>query len=314
MIRWVFCTLLNVNVSYPSKAPQEKNDDDDDDDDLQEAMRFSRFLDCHAKLFVRNKEDRTSSVGFMFHHVAKEKGPRSTLEEDKEVHLDYVLRCTKNWAADRLLGEGGYGKVYRATDSLGTKSQEFAAKRLECKSDEEREALKKVTDAEIKTFFSFRHPNIVKLLGFCKTADMAVLLYEYEPAGSVDRHLEDSELAAKLSWPCRSKIVKGLLAAIHHLHTYDPSGPCYHRDVKPGNMVLTASVDLKLIDCGLARLATPTQSGSNKTLFFKSSTGSGAPGTPGFKCPKYERTGVFNEKSEMYSVGVTILQTLGVEY
>ena len=230
--------------------------------------------------------------------------------------LDYVLHCTKNWAADRLLGEGGYGKVYRATepDIMGTKSQEFAAKRLECKSEEEREALNKMTDAEIKTLSFFSHKNIIKLLGFCKAADMAVLLYEYEPAGSVDKHLEDSELATKLSWHPRAKIVKGLLAAIHHLHTHDPSGPCYHRDVKPGNIVLTASGDPKLIDCGLARLATQTQSGSNKTLFFKSSTGSGAPGTPGFKCHKYERTGVFTEKSEMYSVGVTILQMPGFNF
>ena len=233
----------------------------------------------------------------------------------EEFDLDYVLRCTENWAADRLLGEGGYGKVYRATDSLGTKSQEFAAKRLECKSDEEREALDKMTNAEIKMFFSFSHPNIVKLLGYCKTGSMTVLLYQHEAIGSLDKHLEDSKLARTLSWHLRAKIVKGLLAAIHHLHTH-PSGPCYHRDVKPGNIVLTASGDpklvdsCKLVDCGLARLA-PNMKSRKKTA---ATTDSGAAGTPGFKCPKYARSGCFDEKSEAYSVGVTILQTLGVEY
>ena len=237
---------------------------------------------------------------------------RQKLESDdvEEFDLEYVLRCTENWAADRLLGEGGYGKVFRATDSLGIKSQDFAAKRLECKSEEEREALDKMTNAEIKTFFSFSHPNIVKLLGYCKTGSMTVLLYQHEAIGSLDKHLEDSKLARTLSWHLRAKIVKGLLAAIHHLHTHDPSGPCYHRDVKPGNMVLTASGDPKLVDCGLARLA-PNMKSRKKTA---ATTDSSAAGTAGFICPKYERTGVFNEKSEMYSVGVTILQMLGVDY
>ena len=241
----------------------------------------------------------------------------SELKSDdvEEFDLDYVLRCTENWAADRLLGEGGYGKVYRATDSLGTKSQEFAAKRLECRSEEEREALDKMTNAEIKTFFSFSHPNIVKLLGYCKTGSMTVLLYQHEAIGSLDKHLEDSKLARTLCWHLRAKIVKGLLAAIHHLHTH-PSGPCYHRDVKPGNIVLTASGDpklvhsCKLVDGGLARLA-PNMKSRKKTA---ATTDSGAAGTPGFKCPKYARSGCFDEKSEAYSVGVTILQTLGVEY
>eukprot|EP00438_Fugacium_kawagutii_P014665 Skav232086 [mRNA] locus=scaffold2353:32814:35204:+ [translate_table: standard] len=244
-------------------------------------------------------------------HLAEAQGPANQAKPcSKEVDLDYVTVCTENWAKDRLLGEGGYGKVFRATDTIGSKPLEFAAKRLECQNEDEREVLNKMTDAEIKTLSFFSHPNIIKLLGFCKTGDMAVLLYEYEPAGSVYRHLEDDKLAQDLSWQSRAKIVKGLLAAIHHLHTNDPSGPCYHRDVKPGNIVLTARGQPKLIDCGLARLATPNAKGSTKTMFFRS-TGSGAPGTPGFKCPKYERTFIFTEKSEMYSVGVTILQMLG---
>ena len=229
----------------------------------------------------------------------------------KEVDLDYVLHCTENWAEHRLVGEGSYGKVYQGIDSLGHKQLQFAAKRLECTDEEQRKMLKQATEAEIKTLSLFIHPNIIKLLGFCKSGDTAVLLYEFEPRGSVDGHLRIEEKAKKFSWSARARVVKGLLAAIHHLYTFESGCPCYHRDVKPGNIVLAAEGEAKLIDCGLAKLVTPNPNDGKSNRSFHATSTSGAAGTPGFRCPKYERTGIFDEKSEMYSVGVTILQQLG---
>ena len=216
-----------------------------------------------------------------------------------------MAQCTADWAEDRKLGGGGggYGKVYKAADRSVSPAIEFAATRLVCQNEEERKMLNKMTDVEIKKLTAFTHPNIIRLLGYCRTEDMMVLLHEYEQLGTVHKHLLRDDLAGKLSWQDRARIVKGLLSAIKHLHTYDPAGPCYHRDVKPGNLVLTESGDAKLFDCGLAQMVGGPWLTGDGAL--------GPPGTPGFMCPKYQRTGVFNEKSEVYSIGITILQMLG---
>ncbi|CAJ1397882.1 unnamed protein product [Effrenium voratum] len=248
----------------------------EEDDELEEAVLLSLRLACRAKL-LRKEVDA--------------------------IDLDYLQRCTENFAEHRLLGEGGYGKVYKAVDK--DEHLEFAAKCLVCENEEERQMMNRMTQAEITTLTAFTHPNIIRLLGYCKTEDTAVLLYEYQPGGSVETHLDEKERAEDLTWTLRANIVKGLVDAIHHLHRHDPAGPCYHRDVKPGNIVLTADGDPKLIDCGLARLAQADVPGS-KTRFCRDTGGS--LGTPGFKCSKFERTGKFEEKSEVYSIGITILQ------
>ena len=230
--------------------------------------------------------------------------------EVHEIDLKYVIHCTEDWSEDRELGEGGFGKIFKAVDQMARPSVGFAAKRLDCSGDNDQAFLKEITDADIKTLTAFTHPNIIRLLGYCKTENMAVLLHEYEPLGSLDAHLVQDDLASKLSWQGRAKVVNGLLSAIKHLHTYDPRGPCYHRDVKPGNIVLTEKGDAKLIDCGLAEMVTIAATRTGKTLSL-GSTGLASLGTPGFVCPEYESTGEFNEKSEVYSIGITTLQRLG---
>ena len=230
--------------------------------------------------------------------------------EVQEIDLKYVIHCTEDWSEDRELGEGGFGKIFKAVDQMARPSVGFAAKRLDCTGDNDQAFLKEITDADIKTLTAFTHPNIIRLLGYCKTENMAVFLYEYEPNGSLDTHLVQDDLASKLSWQGRAKVVNGLLSAIKHLHTYDPRGPCYHRDVKPGNIILTEMGDAKLVDCGLAEMVTIAATRTGKTLSL-GSTGLASLGTPGFVCAEYENTGEFNEKSEVYSIGITTLQTLG---
>ena len=130
-----------------------------------------------------------------------------------------------------------------------------------------------------------------------------MLLYEYEPGSALAHHLESRDLAEQLSWTSRLEIVKGLLASVYYLHYHDPTAPCYHRDIKPSKIVVTSSGKAKLMDCGLAKLKT-WQSFLKGGLNY---------GTPGFVCPKYFRTGIFDEKSETYSVGITLLQLLGLQ-
>ncbi|CAJ1377009.1 unnamed protein product [Effrenium voratum] len=117
----------------------------EEDDELEEAMRLSLRLACRAKL-LRKEVDA--------------------------IDLDYLQRCTENFAEHRLLGEGGHGKVYKAVDK--DEHLEFAAKCLVCENEEERQMMNRMTEAEITTLTAFTHPNIIRLLGYCKTEDTAV--------------------------------------------------------------------------------------------------------------------------------------------
>ena len=111
--------------------------------------------------------------------------------------------------------------------------------------------------------------------------------------------------------------------ALHYLHR-GGGARCFHRDVKSANIVLTATLAPKLIDCGLAMYlpdgqpdesagrgagaaASSSPAAAERTTF--AATG-GVLGTPGYMCPKYARTGNFGEKSEVYSFGMVLLELL----
>mmetsp|Transcript_135524 Transcript_135524/g.432570 ORF Transcript_135524/g.432570 Transcript_135524/m.432570 type:complete len:911 (-) Transcript_135524:268-3000(-) len=248
---------------------------------------------------------------------AADSDARATLCELRAgpVAFDYIARCTSNFAAERAIGHGAYGTVFWAVDKFqgpdgaGT-TLEFAAKKLECADPQDRAALDRMTEAEIQTLTRFTHPHIIRLLGFCRSESATILLYEYEPLGSLDKHLADIDKATRLGWSCRSRIISGLVTAVSYLHLHDPQGPCYHRDVKPGNIVLTAAFSPKLIDCGLSRFLPQDRPAQESKRTLRGTTGLGAVGTPGFMCSRYVSSNAFDEKSEIYAIGVTILQII----
>jgi serine/threonine protein kinase len=85
--------------------------------------------------------------------------------------------------------------------------------------------------------------------------------------------------------------------------------PVFHRDVKSSNAVLCNSGMLvKLIDCGLSMLLKEEQVEAQQSIF--TATQGGALGTPGYMCPQFTRTRKYGEKSEVYSLGVVLLELL----
>ena len=218
------------------------------------------------------------------------------------VGIAYVRRCTDNFAAARALGSpGAFGAVFRGDDA--TLQLRFAVKRLSNTApwSPERSAAR-----EIEVLSHFRHPNIIRLFGYTTEPTDRCLLYELGEKGALSDNLTDDASAARLTWRVRVRIAAGVAAALNYLHRSGAT-PAWHRDVKAANVVLTAVLSAKLIDCGISKLLTPDEAARSGGV---TATGALAFGTPGYMCPVYSKRHKYDEKAEVYSFGVLLLELI----
>lgn len=208
--------------------------------------------------------------------------------------LNDMERATNNFEASRVLGEGGFGVVYRGALDDG---EQVAVKVL--KRDNRhggREFL-----SEVEMLSRLHHRNLVKLIGICSEDNIRCLVYELVPNGSVESHLHGVyKEIAPLDWPTRMKIALGAARGLAYLH--EDSSPCViHRDFKASNILLDHDFTPKVSDFGLARSALSEGNQPISTHVI---------GTFGYVAPEYAMTGHLLVKSDVYSYGVVLLELL----
>lgn len=147
-----------------------------------------------------------------------------------------------------------------------------------------------------------RHPNMVLLLGACP--EYGCLIYEYMGNGSLEDRLLRRGNTPPLSWQIRFKIASEIATGILFLHQTKPE-PIVHRDLKPGNILLDENFVSKISDVGLARLLPPSVTG-DMTQYRMTS----AAGTLCYIDPEYQQTGMLGVKSDVYSLGIMLLQLI----
>lgn len=145
-----------------------------------------------------------------------------------------------------------------------------------------------------------RHPNLVTLMGSCSEA--SGLVYEFLPNGSLEDRLACENDTPPLTWQVRTRIIGEICSALVFLHSNKPH-PVIHGDLKPANILLDANLVSKLSDFGLS------------CLLVKSSTMSTSPyqttsprGTFAYMDPEFLTTGELTARSDIYSLGIVILQ------
>nr|DAD48993.1 TPA_asm: hypothetical protein HUJ06_018930 [Nelumbo nucifera] len=205
-----------------------------------------------------------------------------------------IERATDNFDASKILGEGGFGRVYSGTLDDGMKVAVKVLKRDDQQGS--REFL-----AEVEMLSRLHHRNLVKLIGICTEDNTRCLVYELIPNGSVESHLHgpDKE-AAPLDWGARMKIALGAARGLAYLHE-DSSPRVIHRDFKSSNILLEHDFTPKVSDFGLARAALDE---GNKHISTR------VMGTFGYVAPEYAMTGHLLVKSDVYSYGVVLLELL----
>ncbi|KAK3432933.1 hypothetical protein EUGRSUZ_D00446 [Eucalyptus grandis] len=238
-----------------------------------------------------------------FRHRSKSKRADMSGEEDdlvideefdqvsgpKKFTYKELVIATDNFTVERLLGEGGFGRVYEGY--LTNVNANVAIKKINPGS---RQGIKEFA-TEVMTISQLRHRNLVQLIGWCHEKKELILVYEFMSNGSLDSHLFKER--SFLPWENRYKIVQGIASALLYLH--EEWEQCIiHRDIKSSNIMLDYDFNAKIGDFGLARLVDHTK-GLQTTVLA---------GTMGYMAPECVYTNKASKESDVYSFGVVLLE------
>uniref|UniRef100_A0ACD5ZMT2 Uncharacterized protein n=1 Tax=Avena sativa TaxID=4498 RepID=A0ACD5ZMT2_AVESA len=233
----------------------------------------------------------------------------SMISVDKEELVDAILSTSKNcrrylkheiehatdnFSEARKIGEGGYGNVYRCTlDHI-----EVAVKTIQQDSTDRTDEFLR----EVEILSKLHHPNLVLLIGFCP--EIGCLVYEYLENGSLEDQLLGNKRRQPLHWFLRFRIIFEVSCGLAFLHGRKPE-PIVHRDLKPANILLDKNYVGKIGDAGFAKLISDLvpdwQTEYTDTIVA---------GTLYYMDPEYQTTGTVRPKSDLFALGVIILQIL----
>ncbi|KAH6758939.1 Protein kinase superfamily protein [Perilla frutescens var. frutescens] len=209
----------------------------------------------------------------------------------------YTLRelekSTNGFADENVIGEGGYGIVYKGV--LEDNSKVAVKNLLNNRGQAEREF-----KVEVEAIGRVRHKNLVRLLGYCAEGTHRMLVYDYVNNGNLEQWLHgDVGPCSPLTWEIRMNIILGAAKGLTYLHEcLEPK--VVHRDIKSSNILLDRQWNAKVSDFGLAKLI-----GSEKSYITTR-----VMGTFGYVAPEYASTGMLNERSDVYSFGILIMEIL----
>ncbi|KAG8384326.1 hypothetical protein BUALT_Bualt04G0106600 [Buddleja alternifolia] len=226
--------------------------------------------------------------------------PLADLNLGLKIHIPEILYATKNFNAKLMIGEGGFGKVYKGILRNGTK---VAVKRSEPGHGQGLPEFQ----TEIMVLSRIRHQHLVSLIGYCDERNEMILVYEFMEKGTLRDHLyilneesgESTISSSQLSWDQRLRICIGAAKGIHYLHT-GSSGAIIHRDIKSTNILLDEHYKAKVADFGLSRTGPLDQSYVCTDV----------KGSFGYLDPDYFRCSQLTKKSDVYSFGVVLLEVV----
>ncbi|XP_076951257.1 putative serine/threonine-protein kinase PIX13 [Bidens hawaiensis] len=209
--------------------------------------------------------------------------------------------ATRNFRPDTVLGEGGFGRVFKGWVDGETYAPSKVGIGIAVavkKSNPDSLQGWKEWQAEVNFLGKFSHPNLVKLVGYCWEDKEFLLVYEYVQKGSLENHLFKKG-AEPLSWSTRIKIAVGAAQGLAFLHNTEKT--VIYRDFKSANILLDGDFNAKLSDFGLAKLG---------PVNGESHVSTGVVGTYGYAAPEYIATGHLYVKSDVYGFGVVLLEII----
>ncbi|XP_031260688.1 proline-rich receptor-like protein kinase PERK13 [Pistacia vera] len=200
-----------------------------------------------------------------------------------------VMEITNGFARESVIGEGGFGCVYKGKLPEG---KEVAVKQLKAGSGQGEREFR----AEVDIISRVHHRHLVSLVGYCIADRNRLLIYEFVPNNTLEHHLHGETV---LDWSKRVKIAIGAAKGLAYLHE-DCHPKIIHRDIKSANILLDDDFEAQVADFGLAKLNDTTQTHVSTRVM----------GTFGYLAPEYASSGKLTDRSDVYSFGVVLLELL----
>ncbi|KAI4329249.1 hypothetical protein L6164_021536 [Bauhinia variegata] len=204
---------------------------------------------------------------------------------------DELAMATNGFSNSNLVGQGGFGNVYKGVLGNG---KTVAVKQLKSGSLQgEREF-----QAEVEIISRVHHRHLVSLVGYCMAGTQRMLVYEFLPNNTLEFHLHGKDRPT-MDWSTRMKIAIGSAKGLAYLHE-DCQPKIIHRDIKASNILLDDNFESKVADFGLAKFSPDANTHVSTRVM----------GTFGYLAPEYASSGKLTDKSDVFSFGVVLLELI----
>ncbi|KAL1222996.1 Proline-rich receptor-like protein kinase PERK12 [Cardamine amara subsp. amara] len=232
-----------------------------------------------------------SQTGYPHHQMQSSGAFDSAILGTGQTNFSYeeLANITQGFAHHNILGEGGFGCVYKGTLQDG---KVVAVKQLKAGSGQGDREFK----AEVEIISRVHHRHLVSLVGYCISDPHRLLIYEFVSNQTLEHHLHEKGLPV-LEWSKRVRIAIGSAKGLAYLHE-DCHPKIIHRDIKSANILLDDEYEAQVADFGLARLNDTTQTHVSTRVM----------GTFGYLAPEYASSGKLTDRSDVFSFGVVLLE------
>ncbi|XVE97152.1 hypothetical protein REPUB_Repub02eG0286500 [Reevesia pubescens] len=212
----------------------------------------------------------------------------------KLVHFDGPFVFTADdllCATAEIMGKSTYGTAYKATLEDGN---QVAVKRLREKTTKGQREF----ETEAAALGKIRHPNLLALRAYyLGPKGEKLLVFDYMPKGSLASFLHARGPETTIDWPTRMKIAIGVTRGLNYLHTQEN---VIHGNLTSSNILLDEQTNAHIADFGLSRLMTAAAS----TNVIATA------GTLGYRAPELSKLKNASTKTDVYSLGVIVLELL----
>ncbi|KAE8675975.1 Leucine-rich repeat protein kinase family protein, putative isoform 2 [Hibiscus syriacus] len=226
---------------------------------------------------------------------------RLSLESIHKRSAEPSRRSKSGSKRDLIASKSGTGYMVIVNDERG----EFGLQDLMKASAERMRGMNRLGkdefDAEIRRFGKLKHRNILTPFAYHFRKEEKLIVSEYMPTGSLSFILHGiRDLAhASLNWPSRFKIIKGIVQGLNYIHTEFETYELPHGNLKSSNILLTERYDPLLSDYAFQPL---TNLDNYAQVLFA------------YKSPEYVQYHKVSPKSDVYCLGIVILETMTGKY
>ncbi|KAI0491749.1 hypothetical protein KFK09_026009 [Dendrobium nobile] len=250
--------------------------------------------------FSESSYQRSPSAPLVYHSFGTHGGSPGSLNSMHEHSLgnskswfsfEDLYQITNGFSEQNLLGEGGFGCVYKGCLPDG---RDVAVKQLKVGGAQGEREFR----AEVEIISRVHHRHLVSLVGYCIAENQRLLVYDFVPNDTLHYHLHGQGKLV-MDWTVRVKVAAGAARGIAYLHE-DCHPRIIHRDIKSSNILLDNNFEAQVSDFGLARLAMDACTHVTTRVM----------GTFGYLAPEYASTGKLTEKSDVFSFGVVLLELI----